>query len=242
MVIEYRNIQDAELRADEDNRRITGYGIVFNSDSQPMRIWDDQTGRILDVVEQITPASMRDADMSDLISAYNHDFSRVLGRTVAGTMKISRDAKGVRYSADVPNTSYGNDVLELVRRGDLRGSSFVFTMDYEAGYDIQERNDGTLVASPVKITKIYEMGPVINPAYPETTAENRAGMLEKAVKRFLAEKDAEKRTEEQGEEEKRTEDMADATQAPEHTEEARTITYPFPAGYYRHKAKAKKRV
>jgi len=202
--IEYRTF-GTELRAEDDNRHVSGYGVVFNSDSQPLYIWDENRG-IVEVVEQITSESIREADMEDVISAYNHNFDKVMGRTTSGTLEIRIDEKGVFYRAKAPKTTYGDDVLELVRRGDLRGSSFVFTMDYEEGYDIKERADGTLLAIPKRINRIYEMGPVINPAYPETTAENRTSELEKAIKRHLEAQKTESREEAPEKSEQRTEE------------------------------------
>lgn len=199
-VIQYRAADGADITTDMENRSITGYGIVFNSDSTPMSFWDDRTGKVVEVVEQITPDSLKGADMRDVISAFNHDFDKILGRTVSGSMKLNTDPKGVRYTLNAPNTGYANDVLELLRRGDLRGSSFVFTMDWDEGFDMQDREDGKIVAIPKKIKKIYEMGPVIFPAYPETTAENRSDLLGAAVKKFLDNKAEQQRKEESQEE------------------------------------------
>lgn len=222
MEIQYRHIAEAELMADE-NRMISGYGIVFDSDSSPLQIWDDQTGRIVEAVEIITRESLKGADMRDVISAFNHDFDKVLGRTTSGTLKLSTDAKSVAYRANAPNTTYADDVLELLKRGDLSGSSFVFSMDWGEGYDIKERADGVLQASPIKITKVYEMGPVVNPAYPETTAQNRSAALEGAIKRFLEAKQAKK------EEEVQTRTVEPETVEPQ--AETQTITYPVTARY-----------
>lgn len=236
--MQYRGIEGAEFSV--ENRSITGYGIVFNSDSHPMLIWDERHG-VVEVVEQISPDSLRDADMRDVISAYNHQFEKVLGRTSSGTMKITTDARGVRYRVDAPNTSYANDVLELLQRGDLRGSSFVFMMDFKEGYEIQEREDGKLLAIPKKIKRVYEMGPVINPAYPETTAENRSMGLKEAVTRFLQEKETvQVRKEEVEEKVEAVEQQENPVEAEEVQE--RQIVYPFPKGYYKVKAKTIKRV
>lgn len=60
-----------------------------------------------------------------------------------------------------------------------------FSIDPNAGYDIEERADGSLVARPNKIKRIYEMGPVTNPAYEATTAENRSSALFTAAAEFL---------------------------------------------------------
>lgn len=253
--IEYRMTQ-SEMEASRADAKISGYGIVFNSDSLPMQMYEN--GRIVEVVERIKPESLKDCDMRDIICAYNHNFEKVMGRTTSGTMKISRDQRGIRYTVQTPETTYANDVIELIQRGDVRGSSFVFTMDYEEGYDIKQREDGKLEATPKKITKIYEMGPVITPAYPETTAENRSSLLEQAVKRFLNEKDAaEQRNEAPDGEDKqqRTEqpdpgpDTADdsdvngtGADAGQQEQRSEPITYPFPKGYYSAKAKSKRRV
>ena len=53
-------------------------------------------------------------------------------------------------------------MLTHLERKEITGSSFTFTIDAEEGYDIVERKDGSLEATPRRITKIYEMGPVIN--------------------------------------------------------------------------------
>lgn len=223
---EFRNQEAPEIRAhhDEDKperRTISGYGIVFNSDSHPLPIWDSKRG-VVEVVEQISQESMRDTDMTDIISAYNHNFEKVLGRTSSNTLKLQTDQKGVRYTVTLPDTSYANDVAVLLERGDVKGSSFVFSMDMEEGYTIEERSDGKLLAIPNKIKKVYEMGPVVKPAYPETTAENRSSHLAQAVERFYQMKDeAQKRTEE---EVKKEEPKGPTEQRTE--ENTKTISYP----------------
>lgn len=181
-----------------ENRSFSGYGIVFNSDSAPMTIWDKRHG-VIDVVERITPGSMEGADISDVIAAYNHNFEKVMGRTSADTLQISRDETGVKYHFEVPDTTYGNDLLTSVKRGDIQGSSFVFEMDWEAGYDVQERDDGKIEATVKKITRVHEIGPVVRPAYPETTAENRSSALFDAVSEFLQRKDEPEQDESDGE-------------------------------------------
>lgn len=178
---------------DEENRNISGYGVVFHSDSVPMYIWDDRHG-IVEVIERITPQSMENTDMSDVISAYNHNFDKILGRTSSNTLRLDIDEKGIFYRVDTPDTTYANDLLVSVQRGDVKGASFVFSMDWEEGYEIKERADGILEATPKKITKMYEIGPVVSPAYPATTAQNRMGPLVDAVKRHMDARSAEENT------------------------------------------------
>ena len=176
--------QSRELEISEDGRSYSGYGVVFDSDSVPMMVWDEKRG-VIEVVEQITADSLRDTDMTDVISAYNHDFSKIMGRTSAGTLELKQDSNGIFYRFEVPNTTAGNDLIESTKRGDIQGSSFVFSMDWEEGYDIKERADGKLIAKPKKINRMYEIGPVVMPAYPETTAQSRSSVLAEAVGQYL---------------------------------------------------------
>lgn len=185
----------ASLSHDEESNSYSGYGIVFGSDSVPMRIWDEDRG-VVNVVEQISRDSLNGADMTDVIAAINHDFSQILGRTTAGTLELSVDDNGVLYRVpDMPDTTYANDLVVSTSRGDYQGSSFTFSMDSGEGYDITERSDGSLLAIPKRITKVYEMGPVTTPAYPETTAQNRSNFLTEAVSNYLTEQRQENKEE-----------------------------------------------
>jgi HK97 family phage prohead protease len=106
-----------ETRAEADARTLVGYAAVFNSDADIGGYW----------VERIMPgaftASLKTADVRALI---NHDTGRVIGRVQAGTLRLAEDDKGLRVEIDVPNTTDGNDLWELVSRGDISGMSFGF--------------------------------------------------------------------------------------------------------------------
>lgn len=233
------------METDTENRTIRGYGVVFNSDSLPLTVYDSTHGHVR-VVEQITRESMRDADMSDVMGAYNHNFEKILGRTTSGTMTIDVDDAGVRYTIRAGKQSYATDLLESLRRGDVVGSSFTFTYDFDEGYEFEDRDDGTLVAVPKKITKIYEMGPVTNPAYPETSAENRTDALVKAVKRHLEQREKLKTEAEQdadGPDVDETEVLGpDDVEGRENEPETAETRNFYPRNYYQLKAKAKRRV
>lgn len=237
MEIQYRLTTNADMTADVENRQITGYGIVFNSDSLPLSVSDGANGSVR-VVEQITQRSLENADMSDVISAYNHNFEKILGRTTSNTLTLTTDQRGVKYTVKAGNQTYANDLLESLQRGDVAGSSFVFTYDYNEGYEFEERADGTLIATPRKITKVYEMGPVTSPAYPETTAQNRNGELQKAVQRHLEAQRAQPGPDVDEPQIDGPDEVEEVTEQPKEAEQ-RTI---YPANYYALKAKIKKRV
>ena len=41
-------------------------------------------------------------------------------------LRLWTDQRGLGYEIDVPDTTAGRDILEYVRRGDVRHSSFAF--------------------------------------------------------------------------------------------------------------------
>lgn len=107
-----------ELRADVAGRKLSGYAIVFDA-------WSQDLGGF---IERVTPAALRRtlASGQDVRALLDHNPERLLGRTAAGTLQLKADARGLAFSLELPATSYANDVLALVRRGDVRGMSFGF--------------------------------------------------------------------------------------------------------------------
>ncbi|MCB5640427.1 HK97 family phage prohead protease, partial [Erysipelatoclostridium ramosum] len=64
---------------------------------------------------------------SEIKALWNHDTSRPLGSTKTDTLRFNMgDTTGLNYDIDLPNNTWGNDVRESVKRGDVDGSSFGF--------------------------------------------------------------------------------------------------------------------
>ena len=167
-------ISKMEVAVDEDKRSLSGYGIVFNSDSHPYET-TDENGEPVKVFEQIRSASLVGVSFDDVIVSFNHNEEKMLGRGSANTAFFEVDEKGVSYSVpDLPNTSYANDLIEMQSRGEINGSSFWFIPDWSAGWEFEKRTDGNYTSYPKKIERVIEMGPVVRPAYPETSAEMRS--------------------------------------------------------------------
>jgi hypothetical protein len=55
-----------------------------------------------------------------------HESANLLGRFSTGTLQVSADDHGLHYEIDLPDTTLGTDVAELLRRGDISGSSLGF--------------------------------------------------------------------------------------------------------------------
>jgi HK97 family phage prohead protease len=99
---------------------------------------------------------------------HSDDPARVIGRRSAGTLRLTKDDRGLLAEIDTPTTTSGNDVLELVRRGDVTGMSFAFRV-MPNGERFERRADG-----PVRLIfdmTIRSISVVTFPAYEVTNAE-----------------------------------------------------------------------
>lgn len=149
----------AETRAD-GKRVISGYAIVFNSYSEVLGYGGWR--------ERILPTAVSSmTDFSECICKYNHDEDMLLGSVRAGTLRYSVDDRGVKYEVDIPNTSTGNDVFELIYRKDLWGSSFEFYVGENGADWTEEVIDGVLTEVRIvkNIARVLDMNPVVRPAY-----------------------------------------------------------------------------
>jgi HK97 family phage prohead protease len=101
----------------------------------------------------------------DVVALVDHDSSKLLGRAASGTLRLSTDDHGLRFEVDLPDTSLGRDVRELVRRGDLAGCSF------SAAVGQVDRVDGGVVHR--SFARLVDVSVVTFPAYPETSVVAR---------------------------------------------------------------------
>ena len=69
-----------------------------------------------------------------------------------------------------PDTQWARDLIVSIQRGDVDASSFGF----EVVRDKWSQDDGGLVTRQLIEVKLYDVGPVTFPAYPQTSAEVRA--------------------------------------------------------------------
>lgn len=163
----------AEVRKAEDDpesRRVIGYAAVFGSSSLPLMDWDH--GEFEEVIDRNAFEGV--IEQSDVFAVLNHDNSRgVLGRSVNGTgsLYLSVDDHGLRYEFDAPRTALGDELLEGLRRGDITASSFAFSVQDERW---EEQEDKTYKRTILKIGRLYDVSPVYNPAYPDTSVAQRS--------------------------------------------------------------------
>lgn len=170
----------------EQSRTITGYAILFNTESAPLYVDDEEEIREIIDPKAITQNLL---DNSDIKMTMFHDGHLILARSRngEGTLHYNIDEKGVSFEFEAPNTADGDKALELVRRGDIAGCSFAFsTRYYNRGYVERtsvRKNGKTVTTCRVKvITGIYDFTLAADPAYPDTSCEAEARDLGKAMR------------------------------------------------------------
>jgi hypothetical protein len=146
---------------------ITGYAAVFYQPGNPGTEY--RLGRGL--VERILPTAFDRAlrERDDVRAAFNHDANLILARVKSGTLRLTTDRIGLRYTITPGNTSVARDVVESIRRGDISGSSFSFSIDEKRGPYLDPKDKSRAVVEIVSV-HLFDVGPVTYPAYEATTA------------------------------------------------------------------------
>lgn len=153
-----------------ESRTIEGYAIVFGVES---RILSDYWDNYREIIEPGAITEERLKEMDIKMTMY-HNREKILARSTngEGTLKLTVDDVGVKYSFEAPNTVDGDTALELVKRGDLSGSSFMFWTD-ERNVSYERRSDDIMLRRVKTIGMIYDMTIAADPAYEQTTVEAR---------------------------------------------------------------------
>lgn len=153
------------------SRTIEGYAIVFGQESVLLA---DYWERYREIIE---PGAVTEDDLKgfDIKMTMYHNREKILARSNKGegTLKLSVDEVGVKYSFEAPNTPDGDTALELVRRGDLSGSSFMYWTDEANNVSYEKTDDGVLLRHVHKVSQIYDMTIAADPAYTQTNVTAR---------------------------------------------------------------------
>ena len=166
---EIRSLPDelAEVRIVGDSRNVEGYGIVFNRKSQDL-------GGFKEVIKPEAVDGV--IEKSDILCLLNHSRERgVLARSTngKGTLKIDVDQKGVRYAFEAPKFPLGDEVLEGVKRKDIKGSSFAFWVA-EGGDAWDKQPDGSYLRTINRFEELFDISPVYTGAYKDASVALRS--------------------------------------------------------------------
>lgn len=154
-------IHDLTISRDTSSggRQISGYAVMFNQPSKP-----------LPFIEYISPSAFKDVDMTEVQLLYAHDYDNILARVDSGTLSLKVDDKGLFFSAQIPDTTLGNDVYENIGNGNLKGLSF--SADIAPGGDNWDtQDDGTVIHTINQFAHLSEISLTSIPAYTETSVQ-----------------------------------------------------------------------
>lgn len=168
---------DFEVREESDGMHLTGYAARFNEPSEP-----------LPFIERIAPGAFKRSlkSRNDIKLLWNHDSSKVLGSTRAGTLTLTEDDRGLRVSAVLPNNSWGNDAKVSIQRGDVTGWSFGFTVPQ--GGDSWSEDGAERTLNSVRLLEVSTG--VSFPAYSSTNGTAQVRGLDRIAKRAEVDADA----------------------------------------------------
>lgn len=144
--------------------KIVGYAAVYGAESADL-------GGFTEVIELGAFRGLIDSQ-EDVPATVEHDPLKLLGRRRAGTLKLAEDSHGLRMEIEPPNTTYARDLLESMKRGDIRGASFGFLRR-----NIQSEwrsKSGRRVHVIQSVRSLLDVSIVSTPAYPQASAGLRS--------------------------------------------------------------------
>ena len=168
-LIERRSLGDVTI----DGTTIVGYPIVFNVESQDL-------GGFVEIVKQeAVDRTLREGlDVRALLD-HREQVLEVLGRSKAGTLRLTKDARGLRAEIDPPDTVAGRDAVTLLQRGDVSGMSFSFSVVRPHGERFEQR--GAQRVRTLTDLRIVDVSLVTDPAYLQADAAIVQRALSQAV-------------------------------------------------------------
>ena len=173
-----RRYLEFEIRAEQTEEKgsvITGQPIVFNQETD-----------LGFCRETIDVGALDTTDLRDVRFLVGHDFSMVpLARSrnnnKNSTMQltVNEAGMGIRVNLDTENNPRAKELYSAIKRGDITGMSFAFTVDKDSWEDLDTESPLRHVRS---IGRVLEVSAVAFPAYEGTSiqAASEGNALESA--------------------------------------------------------------
>jgi HK97 family phage prohead protease len=100
----------------KESRTVEGYAVVYDD-------WTTIGDNYFR--EKISPGALTNTlRNSDIRLLFNHDTSQLLAREKSQTLRVKEDNQGLYFIATIPESR--DDILEMIKRGDLDECSFAF--------------------------------------------------------------------------------------------------------------------
>ena len=158
-----------EIRAENNEKNgdhIIGRPIVYNSKTD--------LGWFNEIIEA---GALDEANLKDVRFLVNHDTSMIpLARSRNNNenstmqLEVDKDGMAIRVNLDTENNTEARNLYSAIKRGDITGMSFMFTIDDEEWEDLQSDHPTRHIR---KIGTVYEVSAVTFPAYESTEISAR---------------------------------------------------------------------
>lgn len=170
-----------EVRADEKQESeergiVEGYAVVYDKKTDICGYFE----------ETIKRGALDNADLKDVPLLVNHDtdtipVARSRRNNGSSSMTLTVDEKGLKIRAelDLKNNARASELYSAIKRGDISGMSFMFTVKTDEWTDEDTEYPKRTI---IEIAKVYEVSAVTFPAYSDTSIGARAVDTESAKK------------------------------------------------------------
>lgn len=170
---------DVMSEENENGSILTGRPIVYNQRTD-LGLFD----------EVIDSGALDSADLTDVRFLVNHDISRIpLARSRRNngnsTMQFSVDQNGLNLDwvkLDTENNADARALYSAVKRGDISGMSFMFSVDGESWENLDSDHPTRHITS---IGSVVEVSAVTFPAYDSTEINARSNEMMDSVSSAL---------------------------------------------------------
>ena len=153
--VEFRNI-DIKV----ESRRIEGF-IPYNSESSDIGFYEVLDPHCFD-------KTLRES--KDIRALFNHTDENILARTKNNSLHFENREDGLYFNFEAPNTTIGNDVLEMAKEDLLSGTSFGMIVMNDEWRTIEGRQ-----CRKVKEARLIEVSVLTSlPAYPDSAVYCRS--------------------------------------------------------------------
>lgn len=163
-----------DMATDDTQGIITGRPIVFNVDTD-----------LGYYTESIAPGALDETDLKDVRFLVNHNtemipLARSRNNNASSTMQmlVGTEAMDIRVSLDIEGNTESKNLYSAVKRGDVSGMSFMFTVDEDKWEGLESDHPHRTIT---KIGKVFEVSAVTFPAYEQTSIE--AASADEALER-----------------------------------------------------------
>ena len=149
--------------------------------------------------ETIKPGAFRNAlaNKSDVRCLFNHDASKVLGRTQSGTLTLAEDENGLKFRCQLdPNNTEHRNLYSSVKRQDVSECSFAFTPDGPEGDywdNVKDEGGNWFISRELRNVNLFDVSAVTHPAYAGTNVDARCEAVTPEIRGIMS-KLIEKRT------------------------------------------------